>query len=1666
MTWSVGGTDARFFAIDEQGQFSFDGNSPPNYEIPGDSGGDNLYNVTVLARDPEFNTASLPVTVMVTEVNEGPVITRQGSAPGSVPENHPTTQALATFSASDPDRPSVKITQWSTSGPDGGDFVINALGELRFRSSPDYERPADSNRDNVYEVAIRALDGLNTSTLDEVQIVTVTDVNEPPTITTTSRTSFTLQENRTSTLHTFRATDPEGGTITWTPTGTDGSAFTMDDRGALSFANPPDYESPLDVDQDNLYNLTVQARDGEFNADALDISVTVTDYSEGVEPTITTRRPPSTYRENGTSTVYTFRASDPQSGTTIGWSLTGTDAGDFTIAADGSGRGVLTFSSPPDFENPADSDRDNQYELAVVATDDEGNSDRVDFAVTVTDHNEGVEPTISTRRPPSSYRENGTSTVYTFRASDPQTGTTIRWSLTGTDAGALAISDSGALTFSSPPDFESPADLNRDNVYELAVVAADDEGNTDRVDFAVTVTDVDEGPQISLEGAATTSVPENTADTQVLAKYTATDPENPGVGIYRWSTAGRDGGDFVISELGELRFRSSPDFERPADSDRDNVYEVIIRAYDGRTYGMLEDTLEVTVAQVNESPTITTKSRTVFSLRENSTSIIYTYRATDQDEDDVIRWSVGGADGEDFAIYNGILTFRLLPDLEVPVDADRDNVYEITVVAADLAGLRDTVNATITITDQSEGPVIAGRTFHTVAENYDITQVLGSYTATDAKDGRAVFPQWSLSGRDGGDFVIDPVTGVLAFRSTPDYDRPADSNRDNLYEVTVRGHDSRAYGNLDVMVAVTPINEGTPVVTGRTSHTVRENTASAIHTYRATDSDRGDTIAWSTAGADGLLFQVSEQGELRFREAPDFETPRDTDANNVYGLEVVATDGGGLRGALEVTVTVTALNEGPEVSGSADYTVNENQDLAGATYTARDPEAVGGVTTTITWSVSGRDGGDFTIARETGVLTFRTLPDHERPADSNRDNVYEFTVRAHDGRNYGNFDVAVTVEDVNEITGPATLSRPENFQGVLATYSPAGQGVLDVEPEWRLTGTDSGDFTIGRETGELTFRNLPDHERPDDSNRDNIYDLVVQVSEGSYHETLDATVTVTPVNERPAISGRDSLSFRENTPVTTRLHTYRATDPEGDAFTWHLGGLNDSAFEISDQGVLTFAAPPDFDSPSGSGGDANQYLVIIQARDDQGNTGELPVTVTVTDQNEGATVTGENSIAVVENRDQSLILATYSAIDPEGELITRWSLSGSDGGDFLINENGELTFRNTPDYDSPADSNRDNEYLVTVRAYDGRTYGSLDVTITVSNVNEHAPVIRSGSRTTFTYWEEGTSVLYTYSATDGDRDDVITLTTRGTDGSLFEFNDRNGLVFREPPDYENPGDSGGNNEYELTVVVTDSGGLAATLDVTVTVTAVEEGPEITGTTTHTVTENQDLAGATFTARDPEDPDAEVSRWSLSGSDAGDFNITDTSQQTGQNSAELTFRNPPDYDSPADSNRDNEYLVTIRAYNGSTYGSLDVKVTVTDLNESDPVVSGRDTLSFRENTPITSRLYRYSARDDDRDTTFTWSVRGTDSDDFTIAEDSSGRGELFFSSPPNHEQPADSNSDNVYEIVVVASDGRNEGTLDLSITVTDVDEGPEISGQDTLTVNENHEAALAWTLRKI
>ena len=303
----------------------------------------------------------------------------------------------------------------------GGPYTVDSeTGQIRLGTGVNL----DFERKSTQEVRLEAKDpeGLT----DNIRVVIeIADLNEPPQI--QGRQQLEWRENRTGNITRYTATDPERDAFTWSAGGSDGRLFTVDSSGYLSFNDPPDFEMPADANRDNEYLVTVEAQDIDRNTGTLEVTVSVINSTGAEEPTITTTGNPSPYRENGTGAVHTFRARDPQ-GRPVSWSLTGTDSHVFEISPGG----VLTFRSPPDFENPADSNRDNVYEITVVVTDDQGLIDRAPIRVTVANDAESVEPIISTRRPPTTYRENGTSTVYTFGATDPQQQA-ITWSLEGDD---------------------------------------------------------------------------------------------------------------------------------------------------------------------------------------------------------------------------------------------------------------------------------------------------------------------------------------------------------------------------------------------------------------------------------------------------------------------------------------------------------------------------------------------------------------------------------------------------------------------------------------------------------------------------------------------------------------------------------------------------------------------------------------------------------------------------------------------------------------------------------------------------------------------------------------------------------------------------------------------------------------------------------------------------------------------------------------------------------------------------------------------------------------------------------------------------------------------------------------------------------------------------------
>ena len=110
--------------------------------------------------------------------------------------------------------------------------------------------------------------------------MTVEAVNEAPEFRSNSADTFTYQENGTSDLYTYRATDPEGTDVTWHLSGTDSGAFTISEDGVLAFNDPPDYEAPSDDGDDNVYQVTVIARDEQGRDRNLEVTVTVTNVTD------------------------------------------------------------------------------------------------------------------------------------------------------------------------------------------------------------------------------------------------------------------------------------------------------------------------------------------------------------------------------------------------------------------------------------------------------------------------------------------------------------------------------------------------------------------------------------------------------------------------------------------------------------------------------------------------------------------------------------------------------------------------------------------------------------------------------------------------------------------------------------------------------------------------------------------------------------------------------------------------------------------------------------------------------------------------------------------------------------------------------------------------------------------------------------------------------------------------------------------------------------------------------------------------------------------------------------------------------------------------------------------------------------------------------------------
>lgn len=217
--------------------------------------------------------------------------------------------------------------------------------------------------------------------------------------------------------------------------------------------------------------------------------------------------------------------------------------------------------------------------------------------------------------------------------------------------------------------------------------------------------------------------------------------------------------------------------------------------------------------------------------------------------------------------------------------------------------------------------------------------------------------------------------------------------------------------------------------------------------------------------------------------------------------------------------------------------------------------------------------------------------------------------------------------------------------------------------------------------------------------------------------------------------------------------------------------------------------------------------------------------------------TSSNTTDFLEN--STTVVLNIEAIDDassEGNGLTYSFTSNPtnspDEGFFDIDmTTGELTFINPPDFESPLDDGEDNGYQIEVEACDGQGLCSTQViSVNVTNEPEN-PLITSnnGDANVNIAIIENQSFVQDINATDPEGElentgegDQLDYSLSGADANIFEINDRGELVFSNPPNFENPQDGGNDNVYEVTVIVTDSGGLTASQNWMITIQDEDE----------------------------------------------------------------------------------------------------------------------------------------------------------------------------------------------------------------------------------------------------
>ncbi len=893
------------------------------------------------------------------------------------------------------------------------------------------------------------------------------------------------------------------------------------------------------------------------------------------------------------------------------------------------------------------------------------------------------------------------------------------------------------------------------------------------------------------------------------------------------------------------------DFE---DNDRYSVDLVASDPYgESATIGVT-----IHVADVNEPPEV---PAALLVQPASTTSLTVTWDAPDNTGPDITDYDVQYRKSGNFLphAHDGPGTTTTISDL------DANTRYEVQVRATNDEGTSLWSRAGFGTTSSNLPPVFdEGRSAtREVAENTTGVQDLGTRLRADDPENTAV--TYRLSDGDAESFDIDVRTGQLRTADGVNYD----FETKNRYSVTVEARDEQGgLATINVTVDVTdddsedPEAPDKPTVTAQTLNSLSIRWTAPANTGPPID----DYDVQYREGTTGSFSPWTHDGPGTSTTITSLTT------NTDYQVRVLARSPEGESAWSESVDARTSANRAPTFNEGASATRSFAENTTGTNdvgspVTARDHDG-----DTPEYSLSGADAASFTIGADDGQLKTVSGQTYDFEAKPR----YDVIVRVEDGQGGSNtIAVRINLTDLQE--RPGTPGAPD-----VAAASSTSLEVTWDEPA--NTGPDINDYDVQYRQGDSGGFTSWTHNSAERSatitGRTPGTRYQVQVLARSPEGASDWSergTGNTNANVLPVFTDRGSATrtLAENTTGVKDIgDPVSATDAEMTTLTYALEGTHADSFTIDTRnGQLMTKAGRTYDYEV-----LSRYSVNVKATDGHGGDSSIPVSIDLTDLNEAPVFTGEATLEAPENQS---FAGTVTADDLDGaDNITDYTLTGgSDRARLEISNTGALTFRDDPDFESPADAGSNNSYVVEVTATGGSGGRALTaahtITVPVTDVNEPPHFTSVDSFMV----KENVLRAGQLAAQDVDRDDGITgyVVTGGADSDDFEIKNTRELHFRDDPDFERPADAGSDNEYTVEVEVTggaDARALTATQTITV---AVEDELEPPGKPAPPVVSDTTESSLTVRWDEPYNTGPEITSYFLQYRESGSFTASaDTS----------------------------------------------------------------------------------------------------------------------------------------------------------------------------------------------